>query len=69
MRRVAENRQDLPDLLVRRPHIDRAAAFATAWPVSCVDQYRALIDLLDRGLLSIQQFEQLQVRISKRQPR
>jgi len=60
MRRVAGSRQDRPDLLARRPRIDRARAATTATgsAVNCVDQFRALIDLFDRGLISYQEFEQ-----------
>ncbi len=63
MRRAAGTRQGRADLLPRRPRIDRTAAFIAANPVSRVDQFRALIRLYDRGVLTTREFEQQGTRI------
>ncbi len=63
MRRVARTRQGHVDLLVRRPRIDRIAVYIAAGPICPVDQFRALIRLYDRGVLSTREFEQQATRI------
>jgi hypothetical protein len=64
MRRVADDRQERPAVLVRRPYIDRRGIAPTASYVNRVDQYRALINLFDRGLLSPQEFQEQGKRVS-----
>jgi hypothetical protein len=57
MRRVADSRGDRPDLLARRPWIDRSFAADPTPGVNPVDQLRELVDLYDRGLLSREELE------------
>jgi hypothetical protein len=57
MRRVADSRRDRPGLLVRRPHLDRRGIASPGRHVNPVDQYRALISLFDRGLLSAEELQ------------
>lgn len=58
MRRTAIDRRERPPLLTRRPRIDRQALQPRTQVVNGVDQYRALIALTDRGLLSAQELAQ-----------
>lgn len=55
--RVADDRQDRVGLLWRRPRLDRRAMVPRDAHVNPIDQYRALISLVDRGLLSPEEFE------------
>ncbi|GAB3787636.1 SHOCT domain-containing protein [Nocardioides ungokensis] len=57
MKRVAHTREYSPDLLARRPWIDRSFAADPSPGVNPVDQLRELIDLYDRGLLSREDLE------------
>lgn len=57
MRRVADTREDSPDLLARRPWIDRSFSAEPTPRVNPVDQLRELADLYDRGLLSREELE------------
>lgn len=55
MRRTATDRR-VQSLLPRRPRLEREAVPARPRVVDVVDQYRALVALTDRGLLSRQEF-------------
>ena len=63
MRRTATDRQDRYQLLPRRPRLERTGVPARPQVVNPVDQYRALIALTDRGLLSQQEFSRQASRI------
>ena len=65
MRRTATDRQELTLLLPRRPRLDRTAVPARPSVVNAVDQYRALVALTDRGLLSRQEFTRQARRIGE----
>ena len=65
MRRTAEDRQGRPPLLSRRPRIDRQDVGSRVRVANPVDQYRALISLIDRGLLSPQEFARQASRIGQ----
>lgn len=64
MRRVAESRDGCPDLLTRRPSIDRSFAVeSTARGISVVDQLHELADLYDRGLLDADELLRQQAKV------
>lgn len=64
MRRVAESRRDHPDVLARRPWVDRTIFSRAGTPrVSTVDQVRELVDLYDRGLLSQEEFDRQRLKV------
>lgn len=65
MRRTATDRRGRSLLLPRRPRLERSAVPAQPRVVNVVDQYRALIALTDRGLLSRQEFSRQAGRISE----
>ena len=65
MRRTATDRRDRSPLLPRRPRLERGAVPARPRVVNVVDQYRALVALTDRGLLSRQEFAQQARRIGE----
>ena len=65
MRRTATDRRDGARLLPRRPRLERSAGPARPRVVNVVDQYRALIALTDRGLLSRQEFSRQASRIGE----
>jgi hypothetical protein len=58
VRRVGGSRRFLVDLLRRRPALDRGEVPpAEAAGLRRVDQVREVLDLVDRGLLSEEEFE------------
>jgi aryl-alcohol dehydrogenase-like predicted oxidoreductase len=64
MRRVAESRREHPDVLARRPWVDRTIFSRSGIPgPSTVDQVRELVDLFDRGLLSQEEFERQRTKV------
>ena len=64
MRRVSVSRLERPDLLARRPRINGGmASDGAARGVNRVDQFRELVDLVDRGLISRDEFEWQRARI------
>ena len=65
MRRTATDRRDRSPLLPRRPRLERSDVPARPPVVNVVDQYRALVALTDRGLLSRQEFSQQARRIGE----
>ena len=61
MRRVASSRRSHVDLLRRRPLLDPVVVTsATSAAVNRVDQLRALLHLVDQGLLSAEELERQQ---------
>lgn len=66
MKRVAQTRENHPGVLSRRPAIDRPLAETTVpLPVDEVDQLRELVDLVDRGLLSREEFERQRRKVTR----
>ena len=63
MKRTATDRQNQSQVLPRRPRLQREAVPARPRVMNSVDQYRALIALTDRGLLSGQEFSRQASRI------
>jgi hypothetical protein len=58
LKRVAPSRGHLVDLLRRRPVLDPVDVDGTGWEAARrVDQVRALLRLVERGLLSAEEFE------------
>ena len=67
MRRVAVSRRQHVDLLRRRPTLDPVAVEATApAAVRRLDQLRALLRLVERGMLSAEEFERQQAKVYPR---
>ena len=70
MRRVASDRRRHVDLLRRRPVLDAVPVDPTApEAVRRVDQLRALLHLVDRGVLSAGEFERHQEKVFRRRAR
>lgn len=65
MRRVAASRERHVDLLRRRPTLDPVAVDQGA-PVRRVDQLRALLQLVERGVLSAEEFERQERKVYRR---
>ena len=65
MKRTATDRQNQSQLLPRRPRLERKAVPARPQVMNSVDQYRALIALTDRGLLSGPEFSRQVSRIDE----
>ena len=63
MRRVAASRRQHLDLLRRRPTLDPVTV---EQPVRRVDQLRALLRLVDRGVLSPEEFDRQQEKVYRR---
>lgn len=70
MRRVAGSRRQHVDLLRRRPTLDPVAVEQpVTGAVRRVDQLRALLGLVDRGVLSEEEFERQEEKVYRRSPR
>ena len=70
MRRVASSRRGHVDLLRRRPALGPMATPAAApEALRRVDQLRALMRLVERGVLSAEEFERQEERVFRRSPR
>ena len=70
MRRVALSRRQHVDLLRRRPTLDPAPVERPAvGAVRRVDQLRALLGLVDRGVLSAEEFERQEAKVFRPDPR
>lgn len=68
MRRVGTSRRHLVDLLRQRPRLDPVAVDPPAsGAVGRVDQLQALLHLVERGVLSAEEFER-QVELLSRRP-
>ncbi|HEU5036444.1 MAG TPA: hypothetical protein VFT70_05530 [Nocardioides sp.] len=63
MRRVAASRRTHLDLLRRRPTLDPVPV---AQPGQRLDQLRALLRLVDRGVLSAEEFERQEEKVYRR---
>jgi len=67
VKRVASDRRRHVDLLRRRPVLDAVPVDPTAsGAVRRVDQLRALLHLVDRGVLSADEFERQQEKVFRR---
>lgn len=64
MRRVATSRRQHLDLLRRRPTLDPVAV--EQQPGQRLDQLRALLRLVDRGVLSPEEFDRQQEKVYRR---
>ena len=70
MKRVASSRSCLVDLLRRRPALEPETLSAAApEAVRRVDQLRALLRLVERGVLSADEFERHEANVFRRSPR
>jgi hypothetical protein len=66
MKRVATSRRVLVDLLRRRPVLDPVEVDRTAWEAARrVDELRALLRLVEVGLLSAEELDLRQAQISR----
>jgi len=66
VRRVATSRRRLVGVLRRRPRLDRAAVSPESGAaVRRLDELRALLRLVERGLLSAEELEREQLKIRR----
>ena len=69
MKRVASSRRRHVDLLRRRPVLDAVPVDPPApRPCDAVDQLRALLHLVERGVLSAEEFERQEEKVFRRPP-
>ena len=64
MKRVATSRRRHLDLLRRRPVLDPVPV--EQQPTQRLDQLRALLELVDRGVLSAEEFERQERKVYRR---